>query len=112
MIEALASGELCPGLVPVFGALRLLSRMRILGGFRQVCYLESIASAWLDAGVVAQDDGVPGALLTGRLTTETNEAVYPLDLALGAAEHGEVPGPDTPMGAWWEPLLPRVKATT
>ncbi|MEQ1505302.1 MAG: hypothetical protein ABMB14_23930 [Myxococcota bacterium] len=99
--ERLAGG-LCPGLVPVFGALRLLSRIRLLGGFRQVEYLERIARAWLDAGVVDADRGVPGRPITGRL------AAYPLDVALGAVDRATLPGPDAPMSAVWEPILARL----
>jgi hypothetical protein len=100
--DKLAAGEVCPGLVPVFGALRLLSRIRLLGGFRQVQYLEEIAGAWLRAGVVDEDRGVPGRLVTGRLRA------HPLDLVLGAADRGLLPGPDAPMSVVWEPILARL----
>ncbi len=107
LIDGLASGAVCPCLVPVFGALRLLSRVRLLGGFRQVCYLETIADAWLAAGLVPEDRGVRGRLMTGRLTRK-GRPIYPLDLALGIAPAEALPTPQTPMSALWEPLLPRV----
>lgn len=94
------SGALCPGLVPVFGALRLLSRVRLLGGFRQVQYLERIASVWVAAGV--EDRGVPGRLATGRLDA------HPLDYALGAADRSTLPPDDAPMSTLWTPILARL----
>jgi hypothetical protein len=100
----LLDGTLCPGLVPVFGALRLLSRIRLLGGFRQVQYLEEIAAAWRSAGVVAEDRGVPGRLVTGRLLA------HPLDLVLGHADRAALPPPDAPMSVLWEPILARLAA--
>ncbi|MBX2797040.1 MAG: hypothetical protein KTR31_05215 [Myxococcales bacterium] len=107
--EGLASGEVCPGLVVVFGALRCLSRIRLLGGFRQVLYLEDIARAWTAAGLAAQGAGVPGRLMTGRLTAD-GRPVYPLDVALGLVDRAVLPGPDTPMSTLWEPMLARVEA--
>ncbi|HHO49513.1 MAG TPA: hypothetical protein ENK18_01270 [Deltaproteobacteria bacterium] len=107
LADGLASGAVCPGLVPVFGALRLLSRVHLLGGFRQVCYLEAIADAWLAAGLVGTDQGVPGRLMTGRLTTG-GQPVYPLDVALGTVGTSALPGPATPMSTLWRPLLARV----
>ena len=106
--EGLTSGALCPGLVPIFGALRLLSRVRLLGGFRQVLYLEAIADAWRAAGLVKEDKGLPGRLLTGRLTHQ-GRPVYPLDVALGAVDRSALPTAQTPMSQLWEPLLPRVQ---
>lgn len=105
--DQLQRGDLCPGLVPVFGALRMLSRVRLLGGFRQIGYLESIADAWRSAGLPG-DEGVPGRLMTGRLVHE-GRPVYPLDLALGAVDRAVLPGADTPMSELWAPLLPRVQ---
>jgi hypothetical protein len=107
--EGLQSGALCPGMVPVFGALRLCSRMRLLGGFRQVGYLEEIAQAWREAGVIAEDRGVPGRLVTGRLTGRDGGTLYPLDLVLGAARPEELPSGEAPMSVLWTPLLPRLK---
>jgi hypothetical protein len=98
--DKLASGEVCPGLVPVFGALRMLSRIRLLGGFRQVSYLEEIADAWKRAGV--EDRGVPGRLVTGRLRA------HPLDLVLGVSDRAALPRPDAPMSTLWEPLVERL----
>ena len=106
--EGLVNGTWCPGLVPVFGALRLLSRVRLLGGYRQVGYLEAIAAAWLESGVVAEDRGVPGHMLTGRLSHE-GRPVYPLDLATGATPPSVLPTASTPMAQLWAPLLPRVR---
>jgi hypothetical protein len=106
--EGLLSGALCPGMVPVFGALRLCSRMRLLGGFRQVSYLEEIAQAWGAAGVIHEDRGVPGRLVTGRLTGRDGGTLYPLDLVLGAAGPDGLPSGDAPMSMLWTPLLPRL----
>lgn len=107
LAEQLEAGALCPGLVPVFGALRLLSRVHLLGGFRQVCYLEAIADAWLKAGLVSADRGVPGRLMTGRLTSG-GQPIYPLDIALGLSGTEALPTPSTPMSELWRPLLARV----
>lgn len=107
--DGIASGVLCPGLVPVFGALRLLSRIRLLGGFRQVGYLEEIAGAWLGAGVVDADAGVPGRLVTGRLTGADGGPLYPLDVVVGAADRGALPGAADPMSVVWAPLVPRLE---
>ncbi len=109
--EGLASGALCPGLVPVFGALRLRSRIQILGGFRQVGYLEDIAAAWRAHGLASEDRGVPGGLVTGRWMAEGAPA-YPLDVALGTVRASGLPTAATPMSVLWEPLLSRVQQTT
>ena len=106
----IVAGEVCPGLVPVFGALRLLSRVRLLGGFRQVTYLETIARGWLRAGVVDTDRGWPGRLMTGRLVAE-GRPVYPLDVAVGVTDRAVLPGPDTPMSVLWAPILDRILAS-
>jgi hypothetical protein len=107
--DAVGSGALCPGLVPVFGALRLLSRIRLLGGFRQVAYLEQIAEAWLAAGAVDADQGVRGRLVTGRLTGADGGPLYPLDVVMGAAERSELPAGSEPMSRLWAPLVPRLE---
>lgn len=100
--DRLATGQLCPGLVPVFGALRLLSRIRLLGGFRQVTYLEEIARAWLAAGLVDTDRGVPGRPITCRLR------MHPLDVVTGVVDRAELPPADAPMSVVWEPMLARL----
>ena len=95
--------------VPVFGALRLRSRIRLLGGFRQVAYLEEIASAWLATGACDGDGGVPGRLVTGRLV-DVDGPLYPLDLALGVVPPDVLPRPDAPMSRLWAPLVRRLEA--
>lgn len=102
LLARLAAGQLCPGLVPVFGALRLLSRVRLLGGFRQVTYLEEIARAWLASGVVDVDRGVPGRPITGRLR------MHPLDVVTGIVARTELPPDEAPMSVIWEPMLARL----
>jgi hypothetical protein len=102
LVDRIRAGEICPGLVPVFGALRLLSRVRLLGGFRQVEYLEEIARACVAAGIA--DGGVPGRLVTGRLRA------HPLDVVLGAVDRGVLPGLDAQMGEVWGPLAERLAA--
>lgn len=110
LLERLHSGELCPGLMPVFCALRSLSRIRLLGGVRQVAYLEEMASTLRENGLVARDAGVPGALLTGRLTRADGTPLYPFDVAVGAVGRDELPNERTTMGALWRPLLASFKA--
>ena len=100
--ERVLAGTLCPGLVPVFGALRMLSRIRLLGGFRQVDYLEQIAGAWCAAGLVDADRGVRGRPVTGRL------GVHPLDVVTGAVDRARLPPLDAPMSVLWEPMLARL----
>lgn len=108
LLDGLSSGELCPGLVPVFGALRMQSRIRLLGGFRQIGYLETIAAAWRSTVGGSDEVGVHGRLMTGRLTHE-DRAVYPLDLALGTVDRAVLPRAHEPMSTLWSPLLPRVR---
>ena len=88
-----------PGTVPVFAGLRLLGDVRLLGGFRQVEYLERIAQV---CEPLLGDHGAPGALLTGRLVGEG--PLYPLDIARGRVPRDELPRPDTPMGRIWAPI--------
>lgn len=108
----IASGALCPGLVPVFGALRTRSRITLLGGYRQVQYLEQIASAWAAAGFAdpVSDPGVPGRLITGRLRGQDGRNIYPLDVALGVVDDGALPSGTDPMSVVWEPILARLIA--
>ncbi|MEM6930971.1 MAG: hypothetical protein AAF602_28810, partial [Myxococcota bacterium] len=109
LVEGLSSGAVCPGLVPVFGALRTWSRMRLLGGFRQVHYLEDIASAFDRSGLAVDVRGVPGHLVTARLH-DGDDPVYPLDIVMGSASRSVLPGADTPMSELWSPLLARIGA--
>ena len=79
--------------------LRLLGDVHLLGGFRQVEYLERIAQV---CEPLLGDHGAPGALLTGRLVGEG--PLYPLDIARGRVPRDELPRPDTPMGRIWAPI--------
>lgn len=105
LADRLATGDLCPGLVPVLGGLRATQRLRLVGGFRQGVYLEDLAAAFAAADLPVE--GWPGALVTGRLT-DAEGPIHPLDLVLGTVDRAALPGPDTPMGRLWEPLLPRL----
>jgi hypothetical protein len=107
LAERLRSDEICPGLVPVFAALRLLSRIRLLGGVRQLEYLEEIVQGVIEARLIGVDTGISGALLTGRLMTPDQRPLYPLDLALGAVDRSALPDGDVAMGRLWQPLFSR-----
>ncbi|MEO0600618.1 MAG: hypothetical protein AAF211_04225 [Myxococcota bacterium] len=109
LVEGLSSGAVCPGLVPVFGALRTWSRMRLLGGFRQVHYLEDIAAAFDRVGLATDARGVPGHLVTARLHDGV-DPVYPLDIVMDSALRSVLPEAETPMSDLWSPLLARIGA--
>jgi hypothetical protein len=106
-LAQVACGGLCPGLVWVFGALRMLSSMTLLGGFRQVTYLERLASDWGRLGV--EDCGRPGQLLTGRLVGADGGGLYPLDLALGTVLRSALPDVGAPMSGLLAPIVARVR---
>lgn len=111
LVEALRSGAVCPGLVPVFGALRTWSTVRLLGGFRQIHYVEDIARGFVRAGLA--EASPPRAsvrdLVTARLH-DGEQPVYPLDVVMGTVGREVLPRPDTPMSALWSPLLARIGA--
>jgi hypothetical protein len=96
-IEALRAGALSVGLLPVMALLRCFSRIRLLGGFRQVVYAPALAAAVGERGA---EDG----LLTGRLVDEGGRGVYPFDLARGAARLEPPLDPTTPLARLWAPL--------
>ncbi len=108
LVTGIANGDVCPGLVPVFGALRTWSRIRLLGGFRQVNYLEDIAGAFVRAGLAEGARGEPGHLITARLH-DGEQPVHPLDVVMGAVSRSVLPTADTPMSALWAPLLARIQ---
>lgn len=88
-----------PGMIPIFAGLRLLSSVRLLGGFRQVEYVERLAEVLSPR---LGDRGVPGGLLTGRLVGDG--PIHPLDLYRGLVPRSELPARDTPMGRLWGPI--------
>ena len=96
-LEALLDGRLSVGLLPVMALLRCFSRIRLLGGFRQVDYAPALAEA---VGGRGAEDG----LLTGRLVDEAGRGVYPFDLARGAARLSPPLDAATPLARLWAPL--------
>ena len=95
-IEGLRSGALSPGLLPVMILLRCLSRIRLIGGFRQVDYAAALADS---IGHVGGEDG----LLTGRLMGPEGAPIYPLDLFRGAATMPIIEA-NTPLEQLWVPM--------
>ena len=95
--EALQEGRLSVGLLPVMALLRCFSRIRLLGGFRQVVYAPALAEA---VGARGAEDG----LLTGRLVDAAGRGIYPFDLARGAAPLEPPLEAGTPLARLWAPL--------
>jgi len=93
----LASGALCPGLLPSFVALACVNPLRCLGSFNQAHYLAGIRAA---AGLPAE---AGPTLIAGRATDTAGREVYPLDL-LAAGEQMRSPEA-VRMGELWAQLL-------
>lgn len=94
-VSALLAGEVCPGLVPSFLALRCLNGIRCLGSFNQWRYVRDLVEAW-----EAWADPQP-SLVTGRSLGEQ----HPLDLALAGTV---VSLQGVVMKQLWAPLVPRL----
>ena len=111
IIESLRKKELCPSLFLSFMILRFQNRIRCLGSFEQIEYLQSFQKILKELDIMEPhcfeetEEASAPSLTTGRCYDASGTAIFPLDIVLGNAQLPELP---ETLGEVITPLLPRL----